>query len=139
LLLFFIAFTHFGQKPLKLCLFSNISQQSQQLTGFSAKYVSKLRDSRFHFLKAKKLNSMQPFSLRNSATCQLCDKPAPFKNKENDPYLESHHIVWLSNGGDNIVENTIALCPNCHRKMHIVNSEEDIKKLKKRALELSNM
>lgn len=62
---------------------------------------------------------------RANGICQLCDKPAPFKNKSGKPYLETHHIEWLSNGGSDTIENTVALCPNCHRKMHIVNDEND--------------
>jgi len=46
------------------------------------------------------------------------------------PYLETHHVVWLSKGGSDAVDNTVALCPNCHRKMHIVNSPSDVSKLK---------
>ena len=46
------------------------------------------------------------------------------------PFLESHHIVWLSKGGEDTVENSTALCPNCHRKMHMLNLRRDIKKLK---------
>ncbi|MFX8626972.1 HNH endonuclease, partial [Acinetobacter baumannii] len=26
--------------------------------------------------------------------------------------------------------NTVALCPNCHKKMHVVNAEADREKLK---------
>lgn len=68
--------------------------------------------------------------------CQLCDNPAPFKRPNGEPYLESHHIIWLSDGGEDTVENTVALCPNCHRKMHVVSLEEDVKALmeKKRML-----
>ena len=61
--------------------------------------------------------------------CQLCDNPAPFEDKEGEPYLESHHINWLSEGGKDEIDNTVALCPNCHRKMHIVNCPEDKKKI----------
>jgi hypothetical protein len=28
--------------------------------------------------------------------------------------LELHHIVWVREGGGNVPENLIALCPNCH-------------------------
>ena len=63
--------------------------------------------------------------------CQLCEKPAPFNDKNGNPYLESHHIIWLSEGGSDELSNTVALCPNCHKKMYIVNDEEDIKKLQK--------
>lgn len=61
--------------------------------------------------------------------CQLCRKPAPFKDKNNKDYLESHHIIWLSNGGKDSIENVVALCPNCHRKMHIINDPIDVKTL----------
>lgn len=68
---------------------------------------------------------------RAKGICQLCDMPAPFIDKEGKPYLETHHIVWLSRGGEDSVENTVALCPNCHRKMHILNLENDVDKLLK--------
>lgn len=51
--------------------------------------------------------------------CQKCNNPAPF-NRASDgtPYLEVHHKIQLSKGGDDTVENAIALCPNCHRESH---------------------
>lgn len=67
---------------------------------------------------------------RAKGICGLCEQQAPFLNKNGEPYLETHHIEWLANGGEDTIENTVALCPNCHRKMHVVESEEDIKKLK---------
>jgi 5-methylcytosine-specific restriction protein A len=62
--------------------------------------------------------------------CDLCRKAAPFKDKNGKKYLEGHHIVWLSNGGLDILDNVVALCPNCHRKMHILNLKKDMDKLK---------
>jgi hypothetical protein len=51
--------------------------------------------------------------------CQRCQKPAPFyRRNDQTPYLEVHHRQPLANGGEDTVENTIALCPNCHREMH---------------------
>lgn len=67
---------------------------------------------------------------RAKGHCELCGEPAPFNRKDGTPYLETHHIKWLSNGGEDTVENTVALCPNCHRKMHIVNDSKDQKELK---------
>ncbi|WJQ05544.1 HNH endonuclease (plasmid) [Geobacillus stearothermophilus] len=67
--------------------------------------------------------------------CQLCEQPAPFHDKNGEPYLETHHIEWLSRGGEDTIENTIALCPSCHRKMHVLDRKEDIEKLKKRVEE----
>lgn len=66
---------------------------------------------------------------RAKGHCQLCGSPAPFNNADGEPYLESHHIEWLSQGGADTIYNTVALCPNCHRKMHIVQAPEDVKLL----------
>ena len=56
---------------------------------------------------------------RAKGCCQKCNKPAPFNRKANGkPYLEVHHKKQLANGGEDSVENAIALCPNCHREAH---------------------
>ena len=68
--------------------------------------------------------------------CQLCLQPAPFKNAKGEPYLETHHIVWLAKGGDDTADNTVALCPNCHKKMHIVDDAKDVDVLKSRSNKL---
>ncbi|WP_244850561.1 HNH endonuclease [Brevibacillus halotolerans] len=46
--------------------------------------------------------------------------------------METHHIQWLSRYGADSIENTVALCPNCHRKMHILDLEEDVRFLKQK-------
>lgn len=66
---------------------------------------------------------------RANGVCQLCDQAAPFTRKDGTPYLEVHHIVALADGGADSLENTVALCPNCHRKMHALALKEDIQKL----------
>lgn len=62
---------------------------------------------------------------RANGICDLCLNPAPFNDKNGKPYLESHHIEWLSKGGLDSIENTVALCPNCHRRMHILDDSND--------------
>lgn len=69
---------------------------------------------------------------RASGKCDLCECEAPFNKKDGTPYLEAHHVEWLSRGGNDSIENVVALCPNCHRKIHVLNCEEDTKALKKR-------
>lgn len=71
---------------------------------------------------------------RANGVCQLCLNSAPFVDLNGDPFLETHHIVWLSKGGDDTIENTIALCPNCHRKMHVLALSADVHLLKQRVL-----
>jgi 5-methylcytosine-specific restriction protein A len=69
---------------------------------------------------------------RAKGKCQLCGNPAPFFYKDGEPFLEIHHIEWFSKDGEDTLENTVALCPNCHRKMHILDLEPDKKLLKEK-------
>jgi 5-methylcytosine-specific restriction protein A len=56
---------------------------------------------------------------RAQGKCEYCLKDAPFiKVADKEPYLEVHHIQHLSEGGKDIIENAIALCPNCHKNAH---------------------
>ncbi len=71
---------------------------------------------------------------RANGVCQLCNQPAPFTDKNGNPYLEVHHVIWLSRGGADDICNTVALCPNCHTKMHIVDDSSDIALLQNIAL-----
>ena len=58
--------------------------------------------------------------------CQLCGNPAPFIDRNGEPYLESHHVIWLSRGGTDTPDNVVGLCPNCHSKMHAIDDPIDI-------------
>lgn len=64
-----------------------------------------------------------------NGVCQLCDQAAPFHDKKGIPYLETHHTVWLARGGEDTIFNTVALCPNCHKRMHVLDLEQDKAKL----------
>lgn len=66
---------------------------------------------------------------RANGICQLCKSPAPFATKQGLPYLETHHIVPLALEGNDTIENTVALCPNCHRKIHVLNISDDVNHL----------
>jgi len=62
---------------------------------------------------------------RANGICELCENKAPFITKGGEPYLESHHIIWLSKEGSDSVANAAALCPNCHRRMHSLDTKQD--------------
>ncbi len=66
---------------------------------------------------------------RANGVCQLCKQKAPFLDTVGMPYLESHHVKWLSRDGEDSTDNTVALCPNCHKRMHILDNDEDVDKL----------
>lgn len=64
--------------------------------------------------------------IRADGVCELCGENAPFR-VDGKPFLESHHIIPLSEGGKDSIDNVTALCPNCHRKVHYLKNTEDIK------------
>lgn len=69
---------------------------------------------------------------RARGVCQLCKKEAPFHDKKGQPYLETHHVIWLSRGGADSTDNTVALCPNCHTRIHVLDDPMDTEKLNRR-------
>lgn len=50
--------------------------------------------------------------------CGCCLEPAPFKDDDDLPFLEVHHVRQLKDGGADTINNAVALCPNCHRACH---------------------
>jgi hypothetical protein len=61
---------------------------------------------------------------RAKGKCRKCHSPAPFERvSDGSPYLEVHHKIMLSKGGEDTVANALALCPNCHRKLHFGKSD----------------
>ena len=72
---------------------------------------------------------IREYSLRRAdGVCELCHQDAPFKVKDV-PYLESHHIKWLSKGGEDSISNTAAVCPNCHKRLHMLDDPANIETL----------
>ncbi|MCW7475611.1 HNH endonuclease [Leptospira levettii] len=76
---------------------------------------------------------------RANGKCELCKENAPFLDNKGNPFLEVHHIIWLSRNGEDTIENTVALCPNCHRKMHILEDKNDMEKLIKISKQLPDV
>ena len=58
--------------------------------------------------------------LREAAgRCELCGVDARFRAADGSPYLEVHHARMLAEGGPDTVENAAAVCPTCHRRLHL--------------------
>ena len=58
--------------------------------------------------------------------CELCEDKAFLKSKNNIPYLEVHHLRKLSDNGSDTVTNAVAICANCHRKLHYANNRDEL-------------
>jgi len=55
---------------------------------------------------------------RADGICESCEKPAPFRRSNGDPYLEPHHTRRLADGGPDHPRWVGAVCPTCHREIH---------------------
>ena len=92
----------------------------------------KAGEIKYYYVKQAERNKTISKDTKNRANgiCDLCGKEAPFKTKEG-PYLESHHVITIAEGGPDVIYNTVALCPNCHRRMHSLKDPKDFEKLTK--------
>jgi 5-methylcytosine-specific restriction protein A len=69
--------------------------------------------------------------------CEGCTSHAPFKKDDGSLFLEVHHVVRLADGGRDMVDNAVALCPNCHRELHHgINRREIVQALLKKVARL---
>ena len=61
-------------------------------------------------------------TIAKSRARNRCEVPActyePFESKSGMAYCEVHHIVPLSDGGTDQIENAACLCPTHHRELH---------------------
>lgn len=48
---------------------------------------------------------------------QEANSSCPFCNEENVNTFEFHHIIALSKGGTDEIDNLILVCSNCHSKI----------------------
>lgn len=62
---------------------------------------------------------------RAGGNCEYCGEQG-FLTSAGTKFLESHHIISLSEQGPDTVANVIALCPNDHRRAHFGKDWESL-------------
>lgn len=104
------------QKKVEESLKLTVSERTEKLPKPPNK-PKKIRATKIEFDRNQHV--IASVLLRAKGICEYCKQPAPFRRKkDNTPYLEVHHKERLAEGGDDTVENAVALCPNCHRGFH---------------------
>ncbi len=88
--------------------------------------------------KPKKLRRETDAFVRNPAVREYvrrrsdfkCEMPGceyvPFKTSSGHRYIEVYHITPLSEGGEDTVANTAAVCPECHARLHYSNVKQGL-------------
>jgi 5-methylcytosine-specific restriction protein A len=64
--------------------------------------------------------------VRANGKCEYCGENG-FQTIGGKTYLETHHIIPLSENGSDTLKNIIALCPNHHREAHYSTRREQMK------------
>lgn len=57
--------------------------------------------------------------------CELCMQPGPFQLSDGELFLEVHHVRPLTQDGPDTTDNAVAVCPNCHRRLHLANDAQE--------------
>lgn len=63
---------------------------------------------------------------RAKGRCEFCGEQG-FRMAEGAIYLETHHVIPLSENGADHERNVVALCPNDHREAHHGERREEIR------------
>ncbi|EOF54189.1 hypothetical protein SCW_01495 [Enterococcus faecium EnGen0131] len=114
---------------------AKLEEEARKVSNYNKKMAAKyVNEEEFCFSKTKiyKRNPFVSEYVKRLAKgiCQLCQEKGPFI-KDGVPYLHCHHIEYLSQGGKDVIENCIALCPNCHARIHELELPDDKEKLLK--------
>lgn len=80
-----------------------------------------MREMRVTSVPQRDRRVKEQYKERVGGTCQICGEP-PFEQRGGGEFCEVHHIVPLKNGGPDGPPNLLALCPNCHKKLHYARS-----------------
>jgi 5-methylcytosine-specific restriction endonuclease McrA len=59
--------------------------------------------------------------------CECCGDDGFIKN-DGSVFLEVHHLRLLAENGSDTPQNAVALCANCHRKLHYAKNKEKMRK-----------
>jgi 5-methylcytosine-specific restriction endonuclease McrA len=93
------------------------SEERNQRLHLAAKLAQKVQVTTTIFLRNQLV--VAEVLARAGGFCESCHSAAPFSRAaDGSPYLEVHHEKRLADGGEDTIQNAVALCPNCHRKRH---------------------
>lgn len=70
----------------------------------------------------------QAVLLRSNGACERCGEKG-FLTINDEYYLESHHVIPLSEGGPDRDTNVVALCPAHHREAHFGMERDSLREL----------
>lgn len=116
--------THLSEFEVKEKSFASDVEESFQLSADQrSQFINSVEQVEYEIVRIKRFKRNPHIVAerlhRADGKCDKCGRSAPFdRRSDGTPYLEVHHLVHLSEGGADSLDNTLALCPNCHREFH---------------------
>ena len=109
--------------------FDKIPSSEKDLKSLFKQSLEKPKNEENSFILQTKRDRAQAVKIltlgRADECCDLCGKKT-FLLPNGHYFLECHHLIYLANSGIDSIINTVALCPNCHRMMHLgLQKEKD--------------
>ena len=78
------------------------------------------------------ISDKQLYKIFINVSCEICNW--------NKASRDLHHIIEISNGGTNSLDNIICVCPNCHRMIHsnLISKDDLLQIVKDRTISSSS-
>jgi 5-methylcytosine-specific restriction endonuclease McrA len=54
-----------------------------------------------------------------------------FEKEDGTKFIEVHHLIQLSENGEDSIDNAVAVCPNCHRLLHYGKDRKSLREVLK--------
>lgn len=99
----------------------------------ASKYCSNSCKQKNYRLKSKgDVNMKKFYKIFENIPCELCNWDKSSR--------DLHHIVEVSNGGKNELDNLLNVCPNCHRMIHnnLISKDTLLKSIQTRTISSSS-
>ena len=95
-----------------------ISERRRRALAASAAVAESQDSTRVQTFRSRSRDVADYVLARAAGRCEACGREAPFVRSDASPFLETHHIRRLADGGPDHPRWVAGVCPNCHRRAH---------------------
>lgn len=102
---------------------ADLRERIERISAIATVSPAENRERNATLVSLLKSYYMSRFAENNMLKCECCGEET-FITNAGEPYVEFHHLIPfnIAYGPDHYL-NLFALCPNCHRKIHFLSTE----------------
>lgn len=103
---------------------ADLRERIERISAAATVSPAETRERNATLVSLLKSYYMSCFAENNMLKCECCGEET-FITNAGEPYVEFHHLIPfnIAYGPDHYL-NLFALCPNCHRKIHFLSTED---------------